>query len=111
MKIINKSRKKILYKNAKFATNIGDKLLGLLKKDNPRGLVLKTKFGIHTFGLKNKIDVLVLSSNYIVVKTATISPNKIFVWNPKYNLVIELPNGLINKSGTRVGDQVKLAEV
>lgn len=110
MNVVNITKNKTLYKNAKYATNFFDQLLGLANPSNPRGMVLKTRFGIHTFGLKEPIDVLILDKNKNVIVIKTVKPNKIFFWNPKYNLVVELPNGLINKTGTKMGDKIKMAK-
>jgi uncharacterized protein len=93
-------------KDAKLANSFLDQLLGLHRKSNPRTLIFKTRFGIHTFFLKESIDVIILDSGLIVVKIATIKPNKIFFWNPKYDTVIELPKGFIKKSKLKLGDNV-----
>lgn len=59
--------------------------------------------------MHNYIDILILDSNYKVAKIKkSLTPNKIFFWNPKYNLVIELPEGMIKKSKTIIGDQLEL---
>lgn len=68
-------------------------------------MLLKTRFGIHTFGLKYPIDVLILNKqNYVVAMKEKLKTNRIFVWNIKYETVLELPYGVIKKSITRIGD-------
>ncbi len=92
----------------KEAKSFIDQTLGLLRKSNPRSLLLKTHFGIHTFGLKQSIDVIILNNNYVVVKvTKNLKPNSLFFWNPRYSIVLELPANLIDKSKTGIGDKLE----
>ncbi len=82
---------------------------GLIGYKTPRTILIKTRFGIHTFGVKFPIDVLILNKKNQVTKLKkNLKPRRIFVWNPKYNKVIELPNNNINKNNIRVGDTVKI---
>lgn len=99
MTLKNLTKKTILSKDAKFATSLKDKSLGLLLPSNPKTLIFKTRFGIHTFGLKKPIDVLILNQKYQVVKLKkSLKPNRFFFWNPEYNLVIELPANSLRKT-------------
>lgn len=92
---------------AKECTSLLDKSLGLFVKSNPRCLMFKTRFGIHTLFLKETIDVLVLDKKGKVVKMGnSLRPNSFFFWNPKYNLVIEFPEGTIKKTETDLGDLI-----
>lgn len=82
----------------KEATNLREKIQGLIGKDKSYTLMLKTRFGIHTFGLKFPIDVLILNNeNKVVSIRKNLKPNRIFLWNPIYKKVIELPFGTIKK--------------
>lgn len=108
MQLINISRNTILSENLKQAKTLVDKTFGLHIKQNPRSLLLKTRFGVHTFFLKGKIDIIVLNSSSKVVKAKTVSPNTVFIYNPLYSYVLELPFKTIKKSKTRVGDQLFL---
>lgn len=106
MVLNNFSQKTILSYECKIATSLPDLLFGLLIKRN-HTLLLKTRFGIHTIGLSKSIDVIVLNSAWKVVKfRKNLPPNRIFFWNPVFNLVIELPGGSIEKSNTKLGDQI-----
>lgn len=108
MVVLNKTRKTTLTKNLKEAKSFMDSFFGLLRQSNPRSLLFKTRFGIHTFCLKVPIDVIVLDSKFRVVKLQeSLKPNRLFFWNPKYNLVIELSEGTINKSKTQIKDSLK----
>lgn len=87
----------------KMAGNLKEKVQGLIGKDEPFALMLKTHFGIHTFGLKFPIDVLILNNKNIVVSIKKkLKPNRIFLWNPIHEKVIELPNGTIKKMEIRI---------
>lgn len=94
------------------AETIQQKILGLIGKKNIFPLLIKTRFGIHTFGLKFPIDVLILNSNNrVVLLRENLNPNRIFFWNPFYNRVIELPQGTIQKQKIRVFDEINIVLV
>lgn len=83
---------------AKVARGFREKTVGLIGKRKPYPLLIQTRFGIHTFGLRFPIDVLVLDKQSRIVNLKeSLNPNRIFVWHPKHNTVIELPKGTINK--------------
>lgn len=110
MRLHNITRAALITENLKVAQKWWDKTLGLLSKKNPRSLLFYTRFGIHTFGLKLPIDVLVLdNSNKVVILKQNLHPNRFFFWNPRYNQVIELPSGLIKQSHTKIGDRLKIS--
>lgn len=94
---------------AKKAKNILEKATGLIRKDQPQALFLKTRFGIHTFGLKFPIDIVILDrKNRIVKLKKGLRPNNIFLWNPLYDRVLELPEGTIEKKGIKIYKTVEL---
>ena len=93
----------------KKAKNLKEKIQGLIGKDKPQALMLKTHFGIHTFGLKFPIDVLILNDNNKVVSIKkNLKPNRIFLWNPRYERIIELPHGTIEKKQIKIKSSVCL---
>lgn len=86
-----------------------EKITGLIGKKKVESILIKTRFGIHTFGLKFPIDILILDKEYNVqYMRENLSPNKIFFWNPLYNLVLELPLGFIKKNKIKIGDSLFL---
>ncbi|MBI4096739.1 MAG: DUF192 domain-containing protein [Candidatus Levybacteria bacterium] len=90
---------------AKEVKNIKEKVMGLIGREKPLSLMIKTRFGIHTFGLKFPIDVLILNKkNEVVAIKKNLQPKRIFLWNPIYEKVIELPEGTIKKKGIRLND-------
>lgn len=85
------------------------KIRGLIGKKKPEALFLQTRFGIHTFGVKFPIDVVVVDSKNIVVKLKqNLKPNRIFLWNPRFCRVLELPEGTIQKKELSLGSMVEL---
>lgn len=86
-----------------------EKIIGLIGKKNPESLFFKTRFGIHTFGLKFPIDVLILDNkNRVISLKKSLKPNKIFFWNPLYNRVLELPQETINNKHIKFHEMIEL---
>lgn len=105
----NITQNTIVTKDLKEATSFLDLSLGLLRKSNPRSMLFKTHFGIHTFFLTEPIDVIILDSHLKVVKMKeNLKPNRLFFWNPKYYLVIELPQQSIKLSKIQLQDQLSV---
>lgn len=103
--IKNVTKNTLISQNHDIANKFLDKTLGLLKKESNSCLVIKTRFGIHTIGIKNSIDIIVLDrKNNVVGLRENLSPQRIFIWNPKFDTVIEMPSGSIKKSSTTLGD-------
>lgn len=86
-----------------------EKTLGLLRYKKPESLLLRTRFGIHTFGLTYPIDVLVLNKHHrVIALKERLKPNRVFFWNPKYNAVVELPQGTIAQKKITVEKKILL---
>jgi hypothetical protein len=109
MKIVNKTKKIILAEDIIIPKTLLDQSLGLLKYKIPHAMLLKTHFGIHTFGMKYTIDVLILDKrNRVFGMKENLKPNNIFLWNPQYETILELPEGIIKKTKTEIGDILEL---
>lgn len=107
MNIYNKSKNIILATNCKRASSFKDNLLGLTKYNKPIPMLFTTRFGIHTFGMKHPIDVIILDSNHIVSSMKiNLNSNRIYVWNPSHSIVLELPMDTIQKTKTSIGDRL-----
>lgn len=106
MILYNQSKRVALSRDIKEAKSVFDKVFGLLNKKNPKSLIFKTRFGIHTFFLKEPIDIIVLNNNSQVIKVKTINPYSLFFYNPVHIAVIELPKGTIKKTQTTIGDSL-----
>lgn len=86
-----------------------DKSRGLIGYNKIEPVLLSTRFGIHTFGVKYPIDVLILDNNRKVKKIVrNLKPLRIAIWNPSYNTVIELPAGYIKKHNINLGSAIDI---
>lgn len=95
--------------SAKHYSSIKDRGLGLIGHKQAEPVLFYTRFGIHTLGLKFPIDVLVLGKDFTVVKLRkNLKPNSFFVWPVKYNKVLELPEGYIEKKRIKLGTKINL---
>jgi uncharacterized membrane protein (UPF0127 family) len=55
-------------------------------------LYFETRWGIHTFFVREPIDVLILDEeNRVQVIKKDLKPWRLFFWNPRYGKVVELP--------------------
>ncbi|MBP9719016.1 MAG: DUF192 domain-containing protein [Candidatus Levybacteria bacterium] len=82
---------------------------GLIGYKHPKELLLKTRWGIHTFGVFFPIDILIINDQYRVMRLKkSLHPNRIFFWPPKWAIVVELPTGTIAQKNIRIGDQLKI---
>ncbi|HDY73107.1 MAG TPA: hypothetical protein ENH86_00860 [Candidatus Jorgensenbacteria bacterium] len=111
MILYNNARKTTLSRDIKKVFGFFDSVLGLLNSSNPRSILLETRFGIHTFFMKEAIDVIVMDKHFVVQRLCpSLKPFRIHLWNPVYPYVIELPGGTINKSKTLKGDVLELLD-
>lgn len=86
------------------------KVVGLIGKNKTQPVYFQTRFGIHTFGIRKSIDIVILDKqNYVVKLKSNLQPNRIFVWNPKYEKVLELPGGTITKNKILLEEKVDIA--
>lgn len=85
------------------------KIKGLLGTNKPFPLFLKTRFGIHTFGMRYPIDVVILDDSFRVQTIKqNLLPNRIFLWNPLFKNVLELPSGIIRKEKIQREDKIQV---
>jgi uncharacterized membrane protein (UPF0127 family) len=97
---------RILIKRAEGA----QKIRGLIGKKEAEAILIRTRFGIHTFGLRFPIDVLILDRHGLVrVVRENFRPNGIFLWNPKYEKVVELSEGFIKRHRVKLGEKVRFS--
>ena len=77
------------------AKTFKNKLIGLMNKKNiDYGLLIPDCKSIHTFFMKESIDILLLDkNNRILMINRNIKPNKIIIFhNKKRTNILELPN-------------------
>lgn len=93
----------------KILKSFKDKVTGLINSKNAFSVLFKTRFGVHTFGLRFPIDVLVLDrENKVVKMSINLKQNRFFMWHPKFDTVIELPQGQIKTNNIKLGDIIKI---
>jgi uncharacterized membrane protein (UPF0127 family) len=93
------------------ANNIEDRVIGLLKADKPYPLHIKTRWGIHTFGMRYAIDVVILDDNFAVQTIKTnLKPWRVFLWNPLFKHVLELPKGTVKSKHITTNSQLNLLQ-
>jgi uncharacterized membrane protein (UPF0127 family) len=108
--IRNRTKNTVISKDFELLKTFPHKSRGLIGKNNFEAVIFTTRFGIHTFGLGSSIDVLISNSKHkIVAVKENLKPNRVFLWNPKYNLVIELKKGAISNSKTKLGDLLEIS--
>jgi uncharacterized membrane protein (UPF0127 family) len=82
-------------------------LLGRESLVEGEGLWIAPCEGVHTFGMKFAIDVIFLSRQRKVLKVREAMPPRRIALSLVAHSVLELPAGVIVKTGTRVGDQLE----
>lgn len=91
---------------ARYLDSTFKKLVGLTGRNSVTPVYFETRFGIHTFGMKKNIDVIVLDENFRVVKLGkNINPGKLFFWSPAFYRVLEIP---ANSVKIKIGEKIKL---
>ncbi|MGC9610639.1 MAG: DUF192 domain-containing protein [Minisyncoccia bacterium] len=109
MLVKNITRGTLLGEDVSVAKTFSEKVVGLSGKKTPASLFFKTRWGIHTFGMKLPIDCVIFDDAYRVRALAeNLRPSRLFFWNPFYKNVLELPAGTVSKTGTKVGDMLEL---
>ncbi|HXS14798.1 MAG TPA: DUF192 domain-containing protein [Candidatus Saccharimonadales bacterium] len=94
---------------AKQARTFLEKSKGLLGEKESYPLFFQTRWGIHTFGMRFPIDVVILTDDYTVYKVKqNLKANHFFFWNPIYKNVLELPEGTIQKEKLELKERIKL---
>lgn len=90
-------------------TTLAQKSVGVIGAKKITPTYFTTRFGIHTFGVLQPIDVLVLDEgNCVVAVKERLLPNRIFFWRPKYFHVVELPSETIRKKKITIGETISL---
>jgi uncharacterized membrane protein (UPF0127 family) len=108
MKLYNLSRQQIISPKVVKAQTLFERSIGLIGKTKITTLYLKTRWGIHTVGVKLPLTIIVCDSSFVVKAVKrNLLPNRLFFWNPKWLNVFELPAG---KYQVTIGDKLKLQE-
>lgn len=113
MPVKNSTNNKIIQNNAKFCNSVFSRFKGLMfsRKQNI-ALIFKfsreSKIALHQCFVFYSIDVLFLDKNRIVVDIKeNFKPFTFYTSKKKAVYAIELPEGAINHSKTKIGDRIK----
>lgn len=75
-----------------------EKIIGLADNRPGDAVYFRTRWGIHTFGLSEPIDVLVLGERgEFGVLFRKLPPGQARFWNPKFRQVFEFPAGTLSE--------------
>lgn len=97
---------------ARKLNSLREKTVGLLGRNEAEPLYFETRWGIHSFGMKFPIDVIILNKQNVVIKLKeNLEPNKYFFWNPIYFKVLELPSGDISKNKIKKGEKLFISHL
>lgn len=95
--------------SATYLQTLVSAMVGLIGAETPYPVYFKTRWGIHTFGMKFPIDVIILDDTYSVVQMrVALPPNRVFVWNPRYHHVIELPAHTVPMQHIQKGEKIQI---
>ncbi len=107
--IKNRTKNTVICKDFKLLKGFLGKSKGLINSKTPKTVVFYTRLGIHTLGMKYPIDVIVVDKKFRVIAVKdNLKPNKVFLWNLKSSLIIELEKGTIKKSQTEINDFLEI---
>jgi len=107
MDIKNIKKKTLIAKNAELCSNIFSKSFGLMFSRRPKALIFIFKkekiISLHMFFVFYPIDVLFLNKNKIIVEIKeNFRPFTFYTPKNKAMFIIELPNGTIKKTKTKI---------
>ena len=112
MRIINKTKGTILADNAIVADSLLSRMKGLLGRQNfimGEALVIKPCNCVHSFFMHFPIDVLFIDSNNRIIGIKRyFNPWRVSPIYLNGKSVVELPCGVVAKSGTATGDEIML---
>ncbi len=110
MKIINHTQKKVLAEHASECRSLFAKATGLMFASKPKALLFSfskpRKVSLHMFFVHFPIDVIYIEKGQVVEIKEHLKPWQMYTPKTKASLVLELPMGLIQKTKTRVGDEI-----
>ncbi len=114
-RILNLTRGTTIAHRAEWARSFWTRLRGLtLRDDLPdgSGLVLEPNNSVHTFGMRFVIDVIFVDrSDTVVGVVPAMLPNRPFAGARRAYRTIEVPQGMVAKTQTGVGDRLLFEDV
>jgi|SRR3989344_4538383 len=93
----------------KHLTGFVEKIIGLSFKTKIKPVYFETRWGIHTFFVREPIDVIIVDDKFVVRKIVRcLKPRRIMFWNPIYKKVIEVPLNYVRYSKVKIGEKIML---
>ena len=105
----NDSRGTLLGTRVRVADTFGSRLRGVkrIELSPGEGLFLTPCRGVHTFGIRSPLDIVLVDRFGVVVALSeNLAPRRVSAWRRDAEGVLELPGWTIRASGTRVGDRL-----
>ncbi|MBI4788169.1 MAG: DUF192 domain-containing protein [Chloroflexi bacterium] len=112
LRAVNRTRNAVLVENGAVAASAWARLRGLLGHrplQAGEGLLLRGEKAIHTIGMGFPIDVLFLDrAGRIVQLYHSMVPLRVSPYVFRAADVLELPSGILEKTGTVLGDHIEI---
>ena len=112
--LVNQSNQAVLAEKIEIADTFWRRFLGLMgrtKLPQGEGLLLKPCNAVHTCMMRFSIDVIFLNQAWQIVHIETeLAPYKLSKQIREAVQVIELPNGTVKATGTKVCDYLRHTE-
>jgi len=103
MKLVN--GEKVIFDRLVKAISEWDRIRGLMFRKDKLGMIIETRFGIHSFFVFYALTILICDEKWKVVKIRKkLRPFSLFFWNPKFKRAIELP---FYDYKVKIGDKLK----
>ena len=113
MQASNHTRQKPLAEKGNVANRPWLRMRGLIGRaslDPGEGLLLLGTKGIHTLGMRFPIDVLFLNDDgWVIHLIHALRPFRVSPFLNNSAMVLELPAGTLQETGTQVGDWIEVA--
>lgn len=110
MKVVNESRQTVLGSRVRLADSLPSRLRGFLFRARPAmgdGIFLAPCKGVHMFGMRFPLDVLIINQAGLVMAThPSLEPGQRTPVYREAHYALELPAGAIEATATAVGDRL-----
>jgi hypothetical protein len=110
VRVVNESRHSVLGGSIRMADSLWARLRGFLFQRKPvagEGLFLTPCKGVHMYGMRFPLDVLIIDRTGLVIAAhPQLAPGRRTPVYPSAQYALELPSGAITETSTRVGDRL-----
>ncbi len=83
-------------------------LIGVMFTQHIKPFYLETRFGIHTCFVSQPIIVCILDEHAVIKSKRIVKPWNIYLWNPRYFRVLELPADSREANLLKINQKVNL---